>query len=116
MRYKNRQVEGFSVGVELGEAKIGNKLQDFKDNERLVANRLRKHGIHGWNFIEAPIDDLVVINPNSNNLEDVNNLYSKVKEVFENVSIQVLYADFDEKGHNLEDIYESLEEQLFTAE
>lgn len=116
MKYKNRQVEGFSVGVELGKAKIGNELQDFKNNEKLVASRLRQHGIHGWNFIEAPVDDLVVINPESDNLDDVNSLYSKVKEVFGNVSIQVLYVDFDDNGHNLEDIYEPLNKQLFSEE
>lgn len=115
MKYKNREVDGFSVGVELGKNKIGNKLSDFKNNEKFVANILRQLKIDGWSYAEAPIDDLVEITPSEIGLEPVNTLFSKVKEVFEKVSILVLYKDFDENDTNLEEIYEPLNIELFTV-
>lgn len=113
MKYNGREVEDFTIGVELGKDKVCETLEEFKANEKSVANTLRQNDVDGWEYTEAPVDDLVLIVPADNTLEAANRLFCDVKRLFDNAHIAVMYTDFDENSHNQEEYTECLDVSLF---
>jgi hypothetical protein len=113
LKYNGREVEDFTIGVQLGENKVCVTLEQFKANEKFVAKQLRKHDVHGWDYVEAPIDDLVLIVPLVYDIESVNTLFCEVQDIFKNVYISIQYTDFDENSHNVKEITECLDISLY---
>lgn len=113
MKYNGREVEDFTIGVQLGADKVSEKLEEFKDNEKFVANMLRQNNVKGWDYAESPVDDLVLIIPSDDDIESVNRLFNDVNKLFDKTIIAILYSDFCKNGHNQEEITECLNITLY---
>lgn len=100
MRYNNREFESLNIQVELGDKYKANSMPEFKRNQKYVADTLSKNMIIGWNFTEAVMDDLVVVDTNAKNVEEINDMFLKIKPLFNKVCIGVFYHDFGDFDYN----------------
>lgn len=113
MKYKNREVEELNIYVKLGDKYKADNITDFNENQEYVADILIKNNILNWEFTEAVMDDLVRIATNAKTVEEINDMFIKVKPLFNNVEIGVFYDDFGEFDYNEESFNNVLDVNLF---